>query len=159
VGPLGLTCTDDVVALLGDFLDHLGTGPVMLLGHFYGAYLTRGVTAQRPDSVLGLALVCPVAERAGSVPDHGVLRQDADAYDELGPAQRAGVGEYFVWRTGATARRYRDSIAPGTAMADEVALGRILAGWTVKVGLTAFPAPTLSEVICMAVVCSKVEPY
>jgi pimeloyl-ACP methyl ester carboxylesterase len=124
----GLTCNDDVVALLCDFLDHLGAGPVMLLGHSYGAYLARGVAARRPDSVLGLALVCPVAERAGSVPDHNVVRQDADAYDELDPAQRTGFDKYFVWRTRATARRYRESVAPGTAMVDEAALGRIFAG-------------------------------
>jgi pimeloyl-ACP methyl ester carboxylesterase len=139
----GLTCNDDVVALLCDFLDHLGAGPVMLLGHSYGAYLARGVAARRPDSVLGLALVCPVAERTGSVPDHNVARQDADAYDELDPAQRTGFDEYFVWRTRATARRYGETVAPGTAMADEAALGRIFAGWTVDVGLTAFPSPTL----------------
>jgi len=42
----GLTGNDDVVRLLSDFLDHLGAGPVMLLGHSYGAYLARGVVAR-----------------------------------------------------------------------------------------------------------------
>ena len=28
--------------LLGDFIDHLGEGPVLLVGHSYGAYLARG---------------------------------------------------------------------------------------------------------------------
>jgi pimeloyl-ACP methyl ester carboxylesterase len=42
----GLSCNDDVVTLLGDFIDQLGAGPVMLLGHSYGAYLARGVAAQ-----------------------------------------------------------------------------------------------------------------
>jgi len=64
---------DDVVTLLGDFLDHLGTGPVLLLGHSYGAYLARGLAARRPDLVLGLALLCPVAEQSGKVPEHDVV--------------------------------------------------------------------------------------
>lgn len=139
----GLTCNDDVVTLLGEFIDHLDVGPVMLLGHSYGAYLARGVAARLPGRVLGLALLCPVAERSANVPGHDVVRQDADAYDELEPAQRAGFEEYFVMRTQATARRYRDHVAPGTAVVDEAALERIFAGWKVDVGSGAFSAPTL----------------
>jgi pimeloyl-ACP methyl ester carboxylesterase len=87
--------------------------------------------------------LCPVAERSRSVPRHDVVRQDADAYDELEPAQREGFEDYFVVRTQATARRYRDGVAPGTALVDEAALGRIFAGWRVDVGSAAFAAPTL----------------
>ena len=139
----GLTCNDDVVAPLGDFIGQLSEEPVMLLGHSYGGYLARRVTAQRPEMVCGLALLCPVAERSGSVPAHEVVRQDADAYDELQPAQRAGLDEYFVVRTPVTARRYRDYVVPGKALADETALGRIFAGWAVDVGSCPFLAPTL----------------
>lgn len=51
----GLTSNDDVVKLLSDFIDHLGQGPVMLVGHPYGAYLARGMAARRPDMMLGPA--------------------------------------------------------------------------------------------------------
>jgi pimeloyl-ACP methyl ester carboxylesterase len=139
----GLTCNDDVVALLGDFIDRVSGGPVLLLGHSYGAYLARGVAAQRPNLVLGLALLCPVAERSRDVPDHNAVRQEVAAYDELEPAQRAGFDEYFVVRTAATARRYRDEVVPGTTLVDESALGRIFAGWAVDVGSGTFSAPTL----------------
>ncbi len=138
-----LDCNDDVVASIADFIDHLETGPVLLLGHSYGAYLARGVAAQRPDMVRGLALLCPVAERSHNVPDHQVIRQDADAYDELEPGQRAGFDEYFVVRTATTARRYRHHVMPGKTLLDDAGLGRIFAEWMVDVGSGTFSAPTL----------------
>ena len=93
--------------------------------------------------MLGLALLCPVAERSRNLPDHHVVRQDAEAYDELEPDQRVGFEEYFVVCTPATARRYRDHVLPGTRLVDETALERIFAGWTVDVGSGTFAAPTL----------------
>ncbi|MCB5283169.1 Lipase LipV [Arthrobacter sp. ES1] len=140
-GDLG--CNDDVVALLADFIDRLEAGPVMLLGHSYGAYLARGVAAQRPDIVRALALLCPGAERSQNVPDHRVIYQDDDAYDELEPEQRQGFDEYFVVRTPATARRYRSHVVPGTTLVDAKGLGRIFAEWTVDVGSGTFTGPTL----------------
>lgn len=139
----GLTCNDDVVTLLGKLIEQLGARPVLLLGHSYGAYLARGVAARRPDAVLGLALLCPIAEQARNVPEHIVVRQDSDAYDLLDPEQRAGFDEYFVVRTSATARRYRDHVLPGISLVNEAALERIFAGWRVDVGSGISMTPTL----------------
>lgn len=139
----GLTCNDDVVTLLGGFVDHVAAGRALLLGHSYGAYLARGIAARRPDAVLGLALLCPIGEQTRDVPGHEVVRQDADAYDELEHDLRAGFDEYFVVRTAATARRYREHVVPGTRLVDEVALERIFSGWPVHLGSAAFRAPTL----------------
>ena len=86
---------------------------------------------------------CPVAGRSTKVPTHRVVRQDTEAYDELEPQLRPGFEEYFIVRTPATARRYRDHVAPGTTLVDEAALGRIFAGWSVEVGSSSFSAPTL----------------
>lgn len=142
-GSDGLNSNDDVVTLLGRFVEKVADGPVLLLGHSYGAYLARGVAAQRPDLVRGLALLCPVAERSHNVPAHHVVRQEPAAYDELDAAQRSGFDEYFVVRTAATARRYRDHVVPGAALVDEVALGRIFSGWRVDVGSEACTVPVL----------------
>lgn len=139
----GLKSNDDVVNTLIELIDHLDTGPVMLIGHSYGAYLARGITARRPDLVLGLGLLCPIAEHADNVPAPRVVRQDDTAYDELTPEQRARFDDYFVVRTAATARRYRDYTWPGTTLADEEALARIFAEWTIDVASDPYLAPTL----------------
>jgi pimeloyl-ACP methyl ester carboxylesterase len=139
----GVACNDDVVSALIAFIDGIGPGPVLLVGHSYGGYLARGVAGRRPDLVLGLALVCPVAEQSQDVPDRVVVRQDHDAYDELDPAQQARFDDYFVVRTAANARRFRDHIWPGTTLADEPALERIFAGWTIDLGSDTLFAPTL----------------
>jgi pimeloyl-ACP methyl ester carboxylesterase len=139
----GLTCNDDVVRLLGELIAQLAEQPALLVGHSYGAHLARGVAAQRPDVVRGLALLCPVAEQSRNVPSHDVVRQDADAYEELSPEQRSGFDEYFVVRTRATARRYRDAVVPGTTLVDEAALERIFSGWSIDVGSQTFIRPTL----------------
>ena len=139
----GLVANDDVVDLLGAFIEGLGAGPVLVVGHSYGAYLARGVAARRPDLVLGLALLCPVGEGSQNLPAHVVVREDADAYDELEPADREGFDEYFVVRTAATARRYRDHVVPGSTLVDEAALERIFEGWTIDLGSEPFVAPTL----------------
>lgn len=139
----GLTSNSDVVAVLIDFVDHVGAGPVMLIGHSYGAYLARGVAARRPDLVLGLALLCPVADQSTDVPEHDVVRQDDDAYDELDPAQRKRFDDYFVVRTAANASRFLDHIWPGITLVDEEAVGRIFAGWPIDMGSSTCSATAL----------------
>ncbi|HEY0817105.1 MAG TPA: alpha/beta hydrolase [Pseudonocardia sp.] len=142
-GVSSLNGNDDVVTLLAAFIDHVVDRPFLLLGHSYGGYLARGIVARAPEPVLGLALLCPVGERSRDVPQHAVAEVDAEAYDELEPDQRAGFDEYFVLRTRATARRYRDCVVPGTELVDEEALRRIFAGWAIAIDSNAVTAPTL----------------
>jgi pimeloyl-ACP methyl ester carboxylesterase len=139
----GLTSNDDVVGVLAELIDRVAGGPALLLGHSYGGYLAGGIAARRPELVLGLALVCPVGAGSGELPAQRAVRQDPGAYAELDPALRPGFDAYFVVRTAATARRYRDHVVPGTTLADETALGRIFARWSIDVGAPVCTAPTL----------------
>ncbi|WP_411699128.1 alpha/beta fold hydrolase [Conyzicola sp.] len=139
----GLDSNDDVVTLIAGFIDHIAGGSAMLLGHSYGAYLARGVAAQHPEAVTGLALLCPIGDGTDPAPAHRAVSEEPGTYDELDTAQREDFDEYFVARTPAGARRYRDSVAPGVAAADEVALARIFSDWLVNVDGPVFERPTL----------------
>jgi pimeloyl-ACP methyl ester carboxylesterase len=126
-----LTGNDDVAALLADLVDQLAPDePFALLGHSYGAYLARAVAAARRDRCVGLALLCPLVDQSGHLPDQEVVRVEGDPYAELAPADVAGFDEYFVIRTPQLARRYRDSVVPGIRLVDEAGLERIFARWT-----------------------------
>lgn len=139
----GLTSNNDVVAVLAEFVERTAQEPALLLGHSYGAYLARGLAAQRPELVRGLALVCPLAEQVGDLPVPEVVVQDDAAYDELEPKLQAGFDEYFVIRTPETARRYRDSVVPGTQLVDEAALTGVFTEWAIDMGRHTFSHPTL----------------
>jgi pimeloyl-ACP methyl ester carboxylesterase len=161
----GLTGNDDVVGLLGSFIDRVAGGQALVIGHSYGAYLARGLAARRPDQVLGLAVVCPVAEHTTDVPDHHVVRHDIDAHDELDAGQRAGFDDYFVTRTRATARRYRQHVVPGTTLVDKNALTTIFGRWAIDLGSAPFLRPTLimagrcDSVVGYADAARLLEPY
>lgn len=139
----GLASNNDVVALLAEFVEHMTREPALLLGHSYGAYLARGVAAQRPELLRGLALMCPLAETTGRVPPPEVVVQDEAAYDELEPDQHGSFDDYFVVRTPGMARRFRDYAAPGMALVDYPALTEIFTEWPIDMGLHTFSRPTL----------------
>ena len=106
----GLTGNDEVVTVLGRLhrTDRRRAGPAAR------AFVRRVPGSRRGRAATGRGarpgVAVPGCRASHNVPDHDVVRQDADAYDELEPAQRAGFDEYFVVRTPATARRYRDHV-------------------------------------------------
>ncbi|MCP2031781.1 pimeloyl-ACP methyl ester carboxylesterase [Okibacterium sp. HSC-33S16] len=139
----GLTSNNDVVHVLSDFVDEVSADPVLIIGHSYGAYLARGLAAMRSEKIRGLALICPVGASTTAPPPHRVAREDDNAFDELDVEQRAGFADYFIVHTHATARRYRDAVAPGTTLVDEPALERISSAWDVDVDGVRFRGATV----------------
>ncbi|MBB2890676.1 alpha/beta fold hydrolase [Flexivirga oryzae] len=140
---VGLASNNDVVTALGAFIERTVHGPALVLGQSYGAYLARGLAARRPDLVAGLALICPLSESVGERPSPKVVVQDDRAYDELDPSQHAGFDEYFVVRTPATGRRYRDSVVPSASLVNESALTDIFTEFPIDMGHGTYSYPTL----------------
>jgi pimeloyl-ACP methyl ester carboxylesterase len=95
---------------------------VLLVGHSAGAYYAQGLAARRPDHVAGLALVCPLLAGTRDVPPHRPVVAAPDLGDDE-------FREYFVVQTPAMLDRYERFVAPGAALADEVATARIGARW------------------------------
>jgi pimeloyl-ACP methyl ester carboxylesterase len=143
--PDTLGSNDDVVEVLLGLVDAvIGEEAFALVGQSYGGYLARAIANRRPGQVAGLALVCAIGVRtsAGEVPEHVVLEADG----ALGPEMAAEYRNYLVVQTPATLRRFQETVAPGMALVDKVALGRIFERWDLRPAPEegpAYPNPTL----------------
>ncbi|MBG0815530.1 alpha/beta fold hydrolase [Planomonospora sp. ID82291] len=128
--PPSVTSAGDLLDAVLAFVDDvLGDEPFLLAGESYGGYLARALVGLRPERVLGLALICPVADRLGAtertLPERRVLRPDPGLLASADPRLAAEFAEMAVVQTPETLRRFRDEIMVGLDCADAAALERI----------------------------------
>lgn len=127
--PGHITSTDDVYDVVLGAIETLVPGQYAVAGESYGGYLARGLVAEHPRRVLGMALVCPmlIAEhQARDVPAHQVMHRDAFC---AALPRGSEFDETTVVQTEDTYRRVQLEIVPGLAMADTAAVERIRQGW------------------------------
>jgi pimeloyl-ACP methyl ester carboxylesterase len=131
--PSTVAGSDDVLDLVLELVDQaVGEAPFLVVGESYGGYLARAVAHARPEQVLGLALVCPVAvlEPAGrTLPPRQVLRADPDLLTGVDAGLAEGFTGIAVVQSVATWRRYLAEIVPGLEAADQEAMARIRRRW------------------------------
>ncbi len=149
--PDTVNSNDDVLGVLLGLVDAvIGGEAFLVVGHSYGGYLARAIANRRPSQVAGLALVCSAGEqvREDERPEHVVLHaaDDLDLDGTLEPAMAAEFRDYLVVQTPATLRRFRETVVPGVALADQAALARIFERWRFRTAPEQGPAyanPTL----------------
>ncbi len=128
--PASVACTEDVLAAVHEFVGEvLGDAPFLLAGESFGGYLSRALARDRPGQVLGLALICPVGVPVHSertVPGFRVMRAEPGATAGFDAAAAAEFTANTVVQTAETARRFREEIAPGLAVADTALMERVL---------------------------------
>lgn len=136
--PDALRSADDVLGTLLDFADEVTDRTAyLLIGHSAGAYFAQAMAARRPAQVAGLALVCPLLPGLRDVPAHRVAAGPGEIGDEA-------FRSYFVIQTPEMLERHERYVAPGAALADQAALGRIGERWAlISDHAPAYPGPTL----------------
>lgn len=127
--PETITSADDVLDVLLAFIDEVvGDQRLLLGGHSAGGYYAQAIAAQRPEQVVGLALLCPLLAGIRDVPAHEVVhRSGGDLGDD-------GFRDYFTVQTAGTLERYETYVDPAARLADPAALARIGERWELTTG-------------------------
>ncbi|MGI5160835.1 alpha/beta fold hydrolase [Microbispora sp. CA-102843] len=135
--------SDDVLDLVLGLVDAvIGDQEFAIVGHSFGGYLARGIAGRRPAQVAGLAVICPLGEKARDVPAHEVQHASVDVADVLSPAEQAQFRDYFVVQTPATLQQFREYVAPALPLVDRDGLGRVFEQWRLS-DTSAYTGPTL----------------
>ncbi|MCN9244307.1 alpha/beta hydrolase [Streptomyces sp. RY43-2] len=137
--PPSMASSDDMLRAVEEFVDRtIGGEPFLLVGESYGGYLARALARSRAEQVLGLALICPLADAVEPperrVPAHQVLRSEPGLLDSLDPQVAEEFDEVTVVQTSDTARRFREEILSGLDAADTEAMARIRQRWQLTEG-------------------------
>ncbi len=121
--PETISSADDVLEVLLAFIDGvIGDQPLLVAGHSAGGYYAQAIAGQRPEQVVGLALLCPLLAGIHDVPEHEVIVSSGDIGD-------AEFRDYFTVQTAETLDRYERYVEPAARLADESALARIGERW------------------------------
>lgn len=111
--------------LCGLIEQEIGSAPVLLVGHSYGAHLARGLAARLREQALGMALQCPLVPDL-HVPDEHVVIEEDGADADLAAAEREAFEAYFVIRTRATVARFRDAVLPASDRFDPAVVEQLM---------------------------------
>ncbi len=126
--------SDGIMAAVRAFIDEqIGDEPFVLLGESYGGYLARGLVAERPSQIRGLAMICPTGElwhKDRKLPEHVVLRTEPGVLESL--TEGEDFTDLAVVQTAEALAAYRSDVAPGLAVADTAAMERIQKNWALS---------------------------
>jgi len=87
----GINGNDDVVTVLGEFVDRAAGAPALVVGHSYGAYLARGVVARRPELEAKKYDVRYIADLAVGALLEGLLPDATDVALQVRDSERSAI--------------------------------------------------------------------
>ncbi len=114
------------------FVDQILPGEEMILaGESFGCFLSRGFLAKRPESVIGLLLICPCVIPGAiprDVPPLRVLLLDEEFFAKIPEEDKSGFMAFHAVQTRETYQRYKAEIEPAFSRYDKEFLEHRLDG-------------------------------
>jgi pimeloyl-ACP methyl ester carboxylesterase len=144
-----LTSSDDLLAVVVDFLDALIPGqPFLLVGFSYGGYLSQAVIHQKFEQVAGMALICPgvnMDPTGRAAPPQTVLVENPALLARLDQTEAEEYAARAVVQSQSTWERFRDEMLTGARLADHAFLARLRLNCSFDVAALPqpFPGPVL----------------
>ncbi len=124
-----ITSQDQVLEVMIEFMDRVAPQQrFAVAGTSYGGYLARGFVYRRASQIDGIMLNVPLVEFDETkcrLPEHRVLKEDADFLAALTPEEAADLPTFVVAQSMDLLRSTREWYAPAGAMADEAFLQRL----------------------------------
>ncbi|MCL1806865.1 MAG: alpha/beta hydrolase [Oscillospiraceae bacterium] len=97
----------------------LPEGQFLVIGESFGGYLTLGLTAQMPDRINGIALLCPgVTQDRQNLPEKQIIWKSPELGSPEDDPDLAAFLEYAVIAAPETYRRYKSDILSGIQISD-----------------------------------------
>ncbi|KQL37778.1 2-hydroxy-6-oxo-6-phenylhexa-2,4-dienoate hydrolase [Bacillus sp. FJAT-25509] len=148
-GDTNINTTDDMLNIVLKFIDTIIPGQSFLLaGESYGGYLARGIIANRPEKVKGVAFICPLIIpdfEKRSLPSHTIIVEDKTFLNQLNELEEADFRSNNVVLDKKTWVRYKDEIVSGCSIADQDFLSKIRNnyGFSFEIDKIKFNEPSL----------------
>lgn len=128
----GVDAMAEVVAAVVDA--EIGAERFAVLGNSFGGMLARDLACRRPEQLLGLALIAPLAVAEDrDLPERVVLHRDEDFLATLPPDDLADYAELAVTLDAANFDRFERFVLPGLRSFDEAAAERLRADYELSV--------------------------
>lgn len=146
-----LTCTDDMLSVVDQFVDAVLPGErFVLAGESYGGYLSRGLLTKRFDQVEGVLLICPVGNAANpDLPAFTVLSRDEDFLASLQHEKAQSFTSMHVVQDRYNWERFEADILTGNQLADYPFLERIKQQYAFAVSPEPFARPYEKPVLIL----------
>lgn len=143
--------TDDMLALVVDFIDQLLPGQRFLLaGESYGGYLSRGVVWRKFEQVEGMALICPAVVASSvqkDLPPHAVIAENPQLLASLDSADAEEFSSMAVVQNAYNWERFRDEILCGLRVADQAFLQKLRPIYSFSFDVDQLPQPFSKPVV------------
>jgi pimeloyl-ACP methyl ester carboxylesterase len=114
--------TDRINEIVSSLIDtRFINSKIVLVGHSYGAYLTRAIAQEKGDIVEGILMIAPLTvpeTEKRKLPKYQILEKDPNLITKLNPEDAKLFQTQVVIQNEKTWQRFKDDILPGIKAAN-----------------------------------------